>query len=135
MDEAINLARELRSVPDLLPYIVFACICWVCFNERTLIKDYFHSKIDANRESKTQSAILVEVLRNNTAALDNNTAALESVKADRGETRRMLEHHEELSAGRDERTLAIVQRVEARVTNNSEKLSLVEDRTENIRRS
>lgn len=135
MDQAMNLARELENAPDLLPYLVFACVCCVCFSERKLIKDYFLSKIEANREVKTHSAILVEVLRNNTAALDNNTAALESVKADRGETRRMLEHHEELSAGRDERTLAIAQRVEARVTDNSEKLSLVEDRTENIRQS
>lgn len=135
MDNAIETAQKLADRPDLLPWVAFIVVCATVYANRQVLKDYIISRTESNRESKMQSAILVEVLRNNTAALDNNTAALESVKADRGETRRMLEHHEELSAGRDERTLAIVQRVEARVTDNGEKLSLVEDRTENIRQS
>lgn len=133
MDNAIEAAQQLADRPDLLPWVVFVVVCAVVYANRRVLKDYIVSRIESNRESKVQSAVLVEVLRNNTTALDNNTAALESVKADRGETRQMIEHHEGLSAGRDERTLAIVQRVEARVADNGEKLRLLEDRTENIR--
>ena len=129
MDEIISAATEMAHRPDLLPWVVFVAVVAVAYRERGLIRDYFVSRTDAQREAKTQSAILVEVLRNNTAALDNNTAALESVKADRGETRRMLEHHEELSAARDAQTYEVVTRVEQRLHKNGELLGLIEDRT------
>lgn len=130
MGDAMGMAQQLRDAPDLLPWVVFVAVAMVLYKERATVREYFTTKIEANREAKTQSAILVEVLRNNTAALDNNTAALESVKADRGDTRRLLEHHEDMSAEREARMLAIVQRVEARVNENSGKLGLIEDRTE-----
>ena len=133
MQEAIDLAHELANAPSLLPYLVFAIVCCVCFAERKTIKDYFVSKIEANREIHTQNIIQNELLRTLKVALDNNTAAFSVNESDRGETRKMLAHHDEMSAERDARILAIVKRIDDNVSTNVERLGIIEDRTENSR--
>lgn len=100
MSEAVELGKLLHDTPDLFPLVCLAIVCIVAITQHKRILAYFDARIEAYGAKREHNAVLAELIRNNTAALDNNTAALESVKADRCETRRMLTYHEAASKER-----------------------------------
>lgn len=140
MEESIKIAQMLHDSPDLFPWVVLAIICVVVVSQHKRIFAYFDARIDAYGSKKESNAVLAELIRNNTAALNNNTAALDAVRADRGETRRMLQFHENASKERIDmirddisHVQEVVNRIDRTVTNNSRTLGLIEDRTESSR--
>lgn len=129
MNETIELAKLLHETPDLFPWVCLAVILIILIAQHKRILAYFDARIDAYSAKKQSDAVMAELIRNNTAALNNNTAALDAVRADRGETRRLLAHHEELSAERDKHIQTVVNRIDDTVTKNSKLIELLEDRT------
>ena len=114
-----------------------ALIVLFIIGQRKLIVEYMQSRITEHNakalwyKNQTKSSeVTAEVIRNNTAALNNNTEALRTSNEDRGETRRMLDKHEELSKERDRHIQEVVNRIDDTVSKNSFKLGLIEDRTE-----
>lgn len=130
LDEPIRWAQVLHDTPDLFPWVCLVLICIVMLSQHKRIIAYFDARIDAYGAKKQSDAVLAELIRNNTAALENNTAALNAVKSDRGETRRLLQYHENASAERMQHIQEVVNRIDATVTTNSKQIGLIEDRTE-----
>lgn len=137
MEEPLKWAQMLHESPDLFPWVCLVIICMVVLAQHKRILAYFDARIDAYTAKKQSDAVLAELIRNNTAALNNNTAALESVKSDRGETRRMLDFHEKASAERIEslrNDIAHIQIVlnhaDETLQSNNKMIGLIEDRTE-----
>lgn len=138
MNDAIELGKMLHDTPDLFPWVVLAIVLIVIIAQHKRILSYFDARIEAYREKQQSDAVLAELIRNNTAALNNNTAALEAVKNDRGLTRELLKHHEEASKERIDsihdsldHIQTVLNRVDGTVSNNSESIRIVEDRTRN----
>lgn len=100
MDQTLEWARLLHDTPDLFPWVCLALVIFVVTAQHKRIFAYFDARIDAYKAKQQSDAVLAELIRNNTAALNNNTAALESVKQDRGESRRMIQYHENVSKER-----------------------------------
>ena len=137
MQEALEAAKQFHENPGLFPWVVLALIVLFIISQRKLIVEYVNSRITEHNakalwyENQTKSSeVTTEVIRNNTAALNNNTEALRTSNEDRGETRRMLDKHEELSKERDRHIQEVVNRIDDTVSKNSFKLGLIEDRTE-----
>lgn len=128
MDETINIAKMLHDSPDLFPWVLLGIVLVILFKERGTIRSYFNARISAYETKKETEIILAELIRNNTAALENNTAALEMVKADRGETRRLLNYHEEMSKERMSHIQTVVNRIDETVTQNEKEISIIKDR-------
>lgn len=137
MQEALEAAKQFHENPNLFPWVVLALIVLFIVSQRKLIVEYMESRITEHNakalwyENQTKSSeVTAEVIRNNTAALNNNTEALYTSNQDRGETRRMLDKHEELSKERDRHIQEVVNRIDETVSRNSLKLGLIEDRTD-----
>lgn len=130
MDETIEIARVLHDTPDLFPWVCLVLVCFVLWYNRQSISRYINARADYYISRKSSDAVQAEVIRNNTAALNNNTAALENNRVDRGETREMLRHHEQVSAERIQYVQEVVNRIDATVTSNSKQIGLIEDRTD-----
>lgn len=130
MNEAMEIGRVLHEAPDLFPWVCLAIVMLLLFKERATIERYISARISAYEGRKQSDAVLAELIRNNTSALDNNTAALLSVKADRGETRKLVQFHETASAERMQHIQEVVNRIDKTVTENSKQIDLIEDRTE-----
>lgn len=130
MDEAIEIARVFYGTPDLFPWVCLVLFCLVTLYNRKAISRYINARADYYISRKSSDAVQAEVIRNNTAALNNNTAALENNRVDRGETREMLRHHEQVSAERIQHVQEVVNRIDSTVTSNSKQIGLIEDRTD-----
>ena len=128
MDDAIELGKMLHDTPDLFPWVCLAIIMVLLVTQHKRIFAYIDARIEAYSAKKESDAVLAELIRNNTAALNNNTAALESVKADRGETRRMLQYHEQSSKERIEHLQTVVNRIDETVAQNETNISIIKDR-------
>lgn len=111
MTEAVEIGQLLHDTPDLFPWVCLTIFLIFVCSQRSKIGSYFDARIDSYRtkkeidekalEMRKQSdAVLAELIRNNTAALNNNTAALEAVKNDRGQTRQLINYHEKVSKER-----------------------------------
>lgn len=131
MQETVDIAKQLRDAPDLLPWVVFIVACAVIYANRKLIFEYVSARIGYWKSMRDVNAILPEVVRNNTAAMNICTEAFRDWKGDRGENRRMLEYHEQASAERMQHIQEVVNRIDATVTANSKQIGLIEDRTSN----
>lgn len=131
MQETVDIAKQLRDAPDLLPWVVFIVSCAVIYANRKLIFEYVSARIGYWKSMRDVNAILPEVVRNNTAAMNICTEAFRDWKGDRGENRRMLEYHEQASAERMQHIQEVVNRIDATVTANSKQIGLIEDRTSN----
>lgn len=131
MSDAVELGKMLHDTPELFPWICLAIILIVVVSQRKRIFAYIDSRIDANKARKNQDAILSELIRNNTAALNNNTAALESVKLDRGETRRLLQYHENASKERMDHIQTMVNRIDETVSQNERDITVIKEITKN----
>ena len=136
MNDAIELGKMLHDTPDLFPWVCLAIVLIVVVAQHKRIFSYFDAKIEAYKEKQQSDAVLAELIRNNTAALNNNTAALEMVKNDRGITRNMIDYHEKVSKERIDavqesisHVQTVVNRIDEIVCDNSENIKLVEDRT------
>lgn len=136
MDEAIEIGKILHDSPDLFPWVVLSIILLLMATQHKRILAYFDARIESYSAKQRSDALMAELIRNNTAALNNNTAALESVKIDRGESRRLITHHEEMSAERIEmirddlnHIQTVINRIDNMVNTNSENIKLIEDRT------
>lgn len=128
MNDAIELGKMLHDTPDLFPWVCLSIICIIVVAQHKRILAYFDARIEAYGAKKESDAVLAELIRNNTAALNNNTAALETVKADRGETRRMLQFHEQSSKERMEHIQTVVNRIDETVIQNETNISIIKDR-------
>lgn len=135
MDEPLKWAQLFHESPDLFPWVCLAIILFVVAAQHKRILRYFDARIDAHSAKQKSDAVLAELIRNNTAALNNNTAALESVKQDRGETRRMLNFHEDMSAERlnavrDDigHVQTVVNRIDETVSQNEKNITILKDR-------
>ena len=140
MDEPLKWAQMFRESPDLFPWVCLAIILFVVAAQHKRILRYFDARIDAYSAKQKSDAVLAELIRNNTAALNNNTAALESVKQDRGETRRMLNFHENMScerinAMRDDigHVQTVVNRIDETVSQNEKDITILKDRNNHRR--
>lgn len=122
MEDALTLAERLRDAPDLFPWVCLAIICIVAVAQHKRIFAYFDARIEAYSASKQFKAIMIELMR-------NNTAALESCTEEREKVRLLLTHHEKLSAERDKHIQTVVNRIDANVSKNGRLLELIEDRT------
>lgn len=136
MEQVIDIAEKLQGSPDLFPWVCFATVVVVIIAQHKRIIAYFDARIESYNAKQQSDAVIAELIRNNTAALENNTAALEMVKADRGETRRMITYHENISSERIstvrddlEHIQLVVNRIDATVSSNSENIKIIEDRT------
>lgn len=136
MQDAVELAKQLQGTPDLLPWVVFIVICTVLYANRSMVMEYFRARIGYWRSMKDVNAILPEVIRNNTAAMNMCTEAFKDWKGDRGENRRMLEFHEQSSKERFDgihddlaHIQNVINRMDETLTSNSKHLGLIEDRT------
>ena len=127
MDEAIELGKLLHDTPDLFPWVCLAIACILAVTQHKRIFAYIDSRIEANKARKNQEAVMTELIRNNTAALNNNTAALESVKLDRGETRRLLQYHEDSSKERMAHIQAVVNRIDEKVNQNEKDITIIKE--------
>lgn len=128
MEQAFELAEKLQAKPDLFPWVCFVTLIALIFSQRKRIFAYIDARIDAYGAKKESDAVMAEVIRNNTAALENNTAALKAVEADRGETRRMLSYHENASRERMEHIQTVVNRIDETVTANEVGISVLKER-------
>ena len=128
MDETIEIATLLHDSPDLFPWVCLAIVIFVVVAQHKRILAYFDARIDAYGAKKQSDAVLAELIRNNTAALNNNTAALESVKQDRGESRRMIQYHENASKERMEHIQSVVNRIDETVNQNEKGIMVLTDR-------
>lgn len=128
MDETIEFARLLYDSPDLFPWVCLAIVIFVVVAQHKRILAYFDARIEAYGAKKQSDAVLAELIRNNTAALNNNTAALESVKQDRGESRRMIQYHENASKERMEHIQIVVNRIDETVNQNEKGIMVLTDR-------
>ena len=113
MTEPIEIAQALRASPDLFPWVLLAVVLLVAYKQRGLIGEYIRARIDYWRSMKDVNATLPEVIRNNTTAMSLCTEAFRDWKSDRGENRRLIEKHEQLSAERHERVLSEIEHVRA----------------------
>lgn len=136
MEEAIELGKLLHKTPDLFPWVCLAIVMIIILSQHKRILAYFDARIEAYNAKQQSDAVLAELIRNNTAALNNNTAALEMSKNDRGETRRMIDYHEKVSKERYDSILdsidhvqTVINRVDETVCSNAENIKIVEDRT------
>lgn len=136
MDEAVELGKLLHETPDLFPWVCLGIILIVCCAQHKRILSYFDVRIEAWRAKEKSDAVMAELVRNNTAALNNNTAALNAVKIDRGATRALIDYHEKVSKERIETVLSeishvqtVANRIDETVTNNAKGIQIVEDRT------
>ena len=130
MDQTLEIAKLLHDTPDLFPWVCFSAFIIVVVSQRKRILAYFDARIESYTAKRESDAVLAELIRNNTAALNNNTAALESVKADRGETRRMLTYHEQASKERMDHIQTVVNRIDETVSQNEKDISIIKDRRE-----
>lgn len=134
MDETVEFARILHDSPDLFPWVCLAIVIFVVVAQHKRILAYFDARIEAYGAKKQSDAVLAELIRNNTAALNNNTAALESVKQDRGESRRMIQYHENASKERMENIQITVNRIDETVNQNEKGIMVLTDREKRQRR-
>ena len=130
MEQSIEVARLLHDTPDLFPWVLLAIIMAVAYKNRGIIGEYIRARIDYWRSMKDVNATLPEVIRNNTTAMTLCTEAFRDWKTDRGENRRMLQHHEQASAERMQHIQEVLNRVDATVTKNNANIQLIEDRTQ-----
>lgn len=137
MSEPIEIARVLRETPDLFPWVLLAVVITFVYKQREIITEYVRARIDYWRSMKDVNATLPEVIRNNTAAMNLCTEAFRDWKSDRGENRRLVERHEQLSLERHERTLseiehvrAIVNDIERDTKSNATGIAVLKDRKE-----
>lgn len=131
MDQTLEIAKLLHDTPDLFPWVCFATIIVLAIAQHKRIFAYFDARIESYNAKKQSDAVIAELIRNNTAALENNTAALEMVKADRGETRRMITYHENASKERMEHLQTVVNRIDETVTQNERNIDILKDRRSN----
>lgn len=136
MDQVIEFAELLHASPALLPWVCFATVVVLLCAQHKRIFAYFDARIDAYRAKRESDAIIEELIRNNTAALENNTTVLEIVKNDRGLDRELIGYHENASKERIEsirdeirHVQTVVNRIDKTVSSNSENIRLIEDRT------
>ena len=136
MDEVIEIGKLLHDTPDLFPWVCLSIVLILMATQHKRILAYFDARIDAYSAKKQADAVMAELVRNNTAALNNNTAALNAVKTDRGLTRQLIQYHEQASKERIEslcgeivHVQTVVNRIDETVSSNSENIRIIEDRT------
>ena len=128
MQETVEMAELLHATPTLFPWVCLSIILIVAVTQQKRILAYFDARIDAYKARQQSDAVHAELIRNNTAALNNNTAALESVKQDRGESRRLIQYHESMSKERIEHIQSVVNRIDKTVSQNEKNLTVLKDR-------
>lgn len=136
VSEPMEIAKLLHDTPDLFPWVLLGVVLLVAYKQRGLIGEYVRARIDYWRSMKDVNATLPEVIRNNTSAMNLCSEAFRDWKSDRGENRRLVEKHEQLSLERHERVLseiehvrAVVNDIEQDTKSNATGIAVLKDRT------
>lgn len=136
MDEAVKLGKMLHETPDLFPWVCLAIVLIILTSQHKRIFAYIDARIEAYNNRQQADAVIAELIRNNTAALNNNTAALEMVKSDRGATKQLINYHETISKERIDKVLddiahmqTTANHIDELVSDNSRGIKIIEDRT------
>lgn len=129
MGQVMDFAERMGDRPDLFPWVCLGMVILVVIAQHKRILAYFDARIDSYTAKKQSDAVMAELVRNNTAALDNNTAMLSILKQDRHEVAALLENHETLSAERIAHMQTVLNRVDEKVAENNVSIQLLEDRT------
>lgn len=128
MEQVFKFSRILYDSPGLFPWVCLVLLCIIIFSQQKRIFAYIDARIESYAAKKQADAIIAELIRNNTAALNNNTVALDTVRKDREDLVKLLAHHEELSNERDKHIQTVINRIDLIVANNSKKIDIIEDR-------
>lgn len=129
MNEAVELGRLLHDTPDLFPWVCLAIVLIVIMAQHKRILAYFDARIEAYTAKKQSDAVMAELVRNNTAALENNTAMLSILKQDRLKSIDVIESHEIMSKERMAHIQTVVNRIDTIVQENHSDIMLIADRT------
>lgn len=129
MGEAMDVARLLHDTPDLFPWVCLALLLIVIATQHKRIIAYFDARIESYLDKKQSDAVMAELVRNNTAALENNTQMLSILKQERQQMVTLLEQHESFSAERIAHLQTVINRVDKTVTENQRDIVLINDRT------
>ena len=129
MAEVFDYGERLYNNPGLLPWVVFAVFIVIAIAQHKRIFAYFDARIEAQKAKVKSDAVMAELVRNNTAALQNNTEMLSILKTERHEMAALLENHETLSAERIAHLQTVVNRIDGTVRDNHNDITLIADRT------
>ena len=129
MNEVIDMAERMYTQPDLLGWVIFTLACVVVIAQHKRILAYFDARIEAQRDRVKADAVMAELVRNNTAALQNNTEMLSILRTERHEMAALLENHETMSAERLSHVQTVVNRIDQTVRENHSDITLIADRT------
>lgn len=133
MDESLDFAKQLADRPDLLPWVIFVVIVVFFLANQKRFIDLFDSIVKGHKarikyyeEKEKSETRMEEIVRANNEALNNNTKAFETISTDRGESRKMIDHHEAMSSERDRNIQDTINTVRDTVVDNTVKLSKIE---------
>lgn len=129
MGDVIDMAERMYMQPDLLGWVIFILACVVIIAQHKRILAYFDARIEAQRDRVKSDAVMAELVRNNTAALQNNTEMLSILRTERHEMAALLENHETMSAERLSHVQTVVNRIDQTVRENHSDITLIADRT------
>lgn len=128
MQEVIDTADQLRSTPDLFPWVVLILIILFVFKEKEIIKEFFSSFINSRKEEALYHAKNNELVRSNTATLEKNLAAFEEAKRDRELVMKAIEAQEKMNAERMVHIQEVINRIDKAVNENKKNISIIADR-------
>lgn len=129
MNEVMETAKVLRAYPDLLGWVIFVAVVTVVIAQHKRILAYFDARIDSYTSKKQSDAVIAELIRNNTSALDNNTATLSLIQQDRYALIEKIDYHESMNCERMAHIQTVVNRIDSTVKENHEDIMLIADRT------
>lgn len=129
MDEVFVHAEELRNSPDLLGWVIFVVVCIVVIGQHKRILAYFDARIESWKAKQQDGALMAELIRNNTAALENNTQMLSILKQDRCEMVYRLETHDADAKDSISHLQTVINQIDRTVSENHTDITLIADRT------
>lgn len=129
MNEVFVHAEKLRNSPDLLGWVIFVMVCIVLIRQHKRILAYFDARIESWKARQQDGALMAELIRNNTAALENNTQMLSILKQDRREMVYRLETHDEDIKESVSHLQTVINRIDKTVSDNHTDITLIADRT------
>lgn len=128
MNEVIETAQVLRTYPDLLGWVIFVAVVTVVIAQHKRILTYFDARIESYTAKKQSDAVIAELIRNNTSALDNNTALLSIINRERHQLCEKIDYQDSMHVERMAHIQTVVNRIDATVKENHEDLMLISDR-------
>lgn len=129
MSEVIQHAQVLHASPDLLGWVIFVVVMMIIIAQHKRILAYVDARIESYTARKESAAVMAELVRNNTAALDNNTALLSIIKRERHELAEKIDYQESMNKERMTHIQTVVNRIDSTARENQRNLVILTDRT------